>query len=130
VVNARLGMDLGPCEMAAHPLLVAFFEVEDTERADREGPVTVTTGAEDVAPPFQLVLDAPLDEWREAMDRDLGHFSGVTVGEALEHIVRYQGTHAGQYLVVAPNTGDVGIPRGEVCEDPSLLVKEWNPGAR
>ncbi len=130
MVNARLGRDLGPCEMAAHPQLVAFFEVEDDDRAEREGPVTVTTGASDMAPPFTLVLEAPLDEWREAMARDLEHFSGVTVGEALDHIVRYQGTHAGQYLVVAPNPDDVGIPRGEICEDPSLFVKEWDPEAR
>lgn len=128
-VKTRLGKNLGPCEMAAHPFLVAFFDVEDDERADREGPVRVLTGKEAMAPPFPLVLEESLDGWRKAMGRDLGNFSGVTVGEALDHIVRYQGSHAGQYLVVAPNADDVGIPRGDICEDPSLSVKEWDPEA-
>jgi hypothetical protein len=52
---------------------------------------------------------------------------GRTVGQVLDKVIADPKHPAHSYLIVPPNPQGFGFPRGEVCEDPSLTEKVWQP---
>lgn len=126
-VRARRSDSLKSCEIATDPYLAAFMGVAEGEEVDVQGSLKVERGSGEPSESFLEVLGQPQSKLEPLLGEELRHFSGLTVKEVLEHIIRYGGAHKGSYLVVAPNPEDTGIPRGDLCEDPSLHVKEWDP---
>lgn len=126
-VGARRGNSLKACEIATDPYLAAFMGVGEGEEVDVQGALRVEGGPSEDTESFLDVLGQPQERLKPLLGDELRHFSGLTVQEVLEHLLRYGGAHKGSYLVVAPNPDGVGIPRGEACEDPSLHVKVWDP---
>ncbi len=126
-VEAWRGDSLDACEIATDPYLAAFMGVREGEEVDVQGALRVESGPSADTEAFSDILGQPQERLEPLLGEELRHFSGLTVQEVLEHLLRYGGAHKDAYLVVAPNPDGVGIPRGEACEDPSLHVKEWDP---
>jgi len=124
---ARRGDTLRACEIATNPILAVFMGVREGDEVAVQGALKVERGPSADAEAFSDILDQPQARLEPLLGEELRHFSGLTVQEVLEHLVRYEGAHKDAYLVVAPNPDDTGIPRGEACEDPSLHVKRWDP---
>ncbi len=126
-VVALRGDSLKACEIASNPYLAAFMGLDEGDEVGVQGALRVEQGASTETEAFSDILGQPQERLEPLLGEELRHFSGLTVEEVLEHMIRYEGAHKGAYLVVAPKPEGTFIPRGEACEDPSLHVKEWDP---
>lgn len=126
-VEGRLGDALERCEIAMGPKLAIFLGIMEGDEVVVGRSVSISSLGSKEAEDFVDILSMPQDRLAPLMGDDLRHFSGLTVDQVLEHLERHGNDFAGRYLVSAPNPDGVGIPRGEVCEDPSLDVKIWDP---
>ena len=126
-VVARRGDSLKACEIASNPYLAAFMGLGEGDEVNVQGALRVEQGPSSDTEAFSDILGQPQERLEPLMGEELRHFSGLTVEEVLEHLIRYEGAHKGSYLVAAPRPDGTYIPRGEVCEDPSLHVKIYDP---
>lgn len=126
-IRARRGESLEACEIASNPYLTAFMGLNEGETVDVQRTIRVEQGPSSDIEAFSDILDQPQTRLEPLLGEELRQFSGLTVQGVLEHLIRYKGTPKGAYLVAAPNPDGIGIPHGEICEDPSLHVKIWDP---
>jgi hypothetical protein len=126
-VTGVLGGSLKHCEVAMGPKLALFLGIREGEEVNVRGPISVGADGPAHLEDFEDVLAQPQERLEGLMGDDLDHFSGLTVGQVLDHLARHGDEHSGRYLVTAPRPHGAGAPRGEVCEDPSLDVKVWDP---
>jgi len=126
-VVARRGDSLKACEIASNPYLAAFMGLIEGDEVGVQGFVKVKQGPSSDTEAFSDILGQPQERLEPLMGEELRHFSGLTVEEVLEHLIRYEGAHKGSYLVVGPSPDGKYIPRGEACEEPSLHVKIYDP---
>lgn len=129
-VRSRLGEDLTSCEIAMGPKLAIFLGIMEGDEVKVGGSVTIKGVDPSQVEAFSDVLGQHQDRLEPLMGKDLDHFKGFTVEQVLDHLARHGNDYAGKYLVVAPNRDDTGIPHGELCEDPSLHVKIWDPSEK
>jgi len=118
---------LKACQIATNPYLAVFMGVGEGGEVVVHGSLTVKRGPMADVETFSDILDQPQERLEHLLGDELRQFSGLTVEEVLEHLVRYEGAHKDTYLVVAPNQEDTGIARGDICKDPSLDVKIFDP---
>ena len=126
-VRGVLGEHLQRCEIAMDPHLAVYLGIKEGDEVDVSRPIRVGGQDPSKVEDFVEVLKQPQDRLAPLMGEDLRHFSGMTVEQVLDHLVRHGSDYSRSYLVVAPNPDGVGIPTGEACEDPSLNVKVWDP---
>ncbi len=126
-VRGVIGEHLRGCEIAMDPHLAVYLGIKEGDEVDVSRPIRVGGRDPSEVEDFEEVLKQPQDRLAPLMGEDLRHFSGMTVEQVLDHLVRHGSDYSGSYLVVAPNIDGVGILHGEVCEDPSLDVKVWDP---
>lgn len=126
-VRGVLGEHLRRCEISMDPHLAVYLGIKEGDEVDVSRPIRVGGKDPSVVEDFVEVLKQPQDRLAPLMGEDLRYFSGMTVEQVLDHLVRHGSDYSRSYLVVAPNPDGVGIPHGEACEDPSLNVKEWDP---
>jgi hypothetical protein len=128
--GSRLGEDLTSCEIAMGPKMAIFLGIMEGDEVKVGGSVTIGGVDPSQVESFTDVLGQHQDRLEPLMGDDLDHFRGLTVQQVLDHLVRHGNDYAGKYLVVAPNPEGKGIPTGELCEDPSLHVKIWDPSEK
>ena len=126
-LTVRRGDSLKACEIATNPYLAVFMGAGEGDEVVVHGTLRVERDPSGDVEAFSDILDQPQERLEPLLGEELRHFKGLTVQEVLEHLIRYKGAHKDAYLVVAPNQDDTGIPRGDVCEDPSLDVKKYDP---
>jgi len=126
-VSSVLGESLKSCEIAMGPKLAIFLGIMEGAEVHVRSPAGIGEGGTSEVEDFTNVLGQSQDRLAPLLGKDLEHFSGMTVEQVLDHLVRHGRDYYGKYLVAAPNPDGVGIPTGELCEDPSLHVKVWDP---
>lgn len=126
-VRGYLGEHLKRCEISMDPKLAVYLGIKEGEDVNVSRPIKVGGQDPSEVEDFEEVLKQPQDRLAPLMGEDLRYFSGMTVEQVLDHLVRHGSDYSRSYLVVAPNPDGVGIPHGDLCEDPSLHVKEWDP---
>jgi hypothetical protein len=126
-VGSRVGEDLTSCEIAMGPKLAIFLGIMEGDEVKVGGSVTIGGVDPSKVEAFSDVLGQHQDRLEPLMGKDLDHFQGLTVEQVLDHLARHGNDYAGKYLVVAPTPDGKGIPHGELCEDPSLHVRIWDP---
>jgi hypothetical protein len=129
-VRGVMGGSLKRCEVAMGPKLALFLGIREGEEVKVREPISIggdgPAGTED----FEDVLAQPQERLEGLMGDDLHHFSGLTVDQVLDHLARHGDEYSGRYLVTGPKPHGAGATRGEVCEDPSLDVKVWDPSEK
>ena len=126
-VRGVLGGSLKRCEVAMGSKLALFLGIREGEEVNVRGPISIGTEGPAGTQDFEDVLALPQERLERLMGDDLNHFSGLTVDQVLDHLARHGDEYSGRYLVTGPKPHGAGAPRGEVCEDPSLDVKVWDP---
>jgi hypothetical protein len=122
-----LGVDLKRCEVAVGSKLALFLGIREGDEVKVREPISIGADGPAGTEDFEDVLVQPQERLERLMGDDLHHFSGLTVDQVLDHLFRHGDEYSGRYLVTAPKPHGAGAPRGEVCEDPSLDVKVWDP---
>jgi len=118
---------LGVCEMAVSPRLAVYLGIEGGQLLKVEDRETIGDELFDEVESFVDVLEHSAERLATDMRTDVSKFKGMKVEQALDHLVANKGFPDRAYLVVPPNPDGVGIPRDEICEDPSLTEKVWQP---
>jgi hypothetical protein len=118
---------LKSCEISMSPHLALYLGVDEAELVDVEDHPTVGDELKDEVESFVEILKQPAEHLEGVIGEEVDEFVGHTVETALDHLVVHKDKPEKSYLEVPPNPEGFGIPRGEICEDPSLLVKEWRP---
>jgi hypothetical protein len=118
---------LGVCEMAVSPRLAVYLGLDGGQLLKVEDRETIGDELFDEVESFVDVLEHSAERLATDMRTDVSKFKGMKVEQALDHLVANKEFPDRAYLVVPPNPDGVGIPRGEICEDPSLTEKVWQP---
>jgi hypothetical protein len=119
--------DIDDCDVMMSPILAFFLDVGRSETVDVNGEPTAGRELLESAEKFSKVLSQPAEEIGHRLPDDAESFRGLTVSDVIDHMVKHADQPERTYLEVPPSPGDVGVPRGEACEDPSLFVKIWEP---
>jgi hypothetical protein len=126
-VRAMENPDLEDCDVMMSPMLAFFLDVRSAGVVSVDGEPTAGRELLERVEEFTQVLGQPAERFQHLPPVDGEGYEGLTVSEVIDHTVRLADRPDRTYLEVPPNLGDVGIPRGEACEDPSLSVKIWEP---
>ena len=126
-LKAMANPDLDDCEVVMSPVLAFFLDVRRAEPVEVDGEPTAGRELIESAEEFSQVLDQPAERIAHRLPDDADGFVGTTVMDVIDHMVRLADQPDRTYLEVPPSEGDMGVPRGEVCEDPSLSAKIWEP---
>jgi hypothetical protein len=118
---------LEACDVALSPRLALYLGIDDGQTLDVGDRLTVGDELYDEVEAFVDVLGHSAERLANVVKEDLTAFKGMTVEQVLDHLVAHRDEPDRSYLVVPPNPDGFGIPRGEVCEDPSLTEKVWQP---
>ncbi len=118
---------LGVCEMAVSPRLAVYLGLEGGQLLNVEDRETIGDELFDEVESFVQVLEHSAERLAVDLRADVSKFKGSTVEQVLDHMVANRQFPDKSYLIVPPNPAGVGIPRGEICEDPSLTEKVWQP---
>ncbi len=126
-LRGRVSELLEGCEVSISPHLAVFLDVRKADLLDVGDHSRVADGLRDDVESFVDVLEQSAARLSGIVEEDHVRLEGRTVLDVLDHLIANRENPERSYLVVPPNPEDTGIPRGEVCEDPSLDVKEWRP---
>jgi hypothetical protein len=129
-VRGVMGGNLKRCEVAMGTKLALFLGIREGEEVDVQASISIGGNRPVEVEDFEEVLAQPQERLEPLMGDDLHHFSGLTVDQVLDHLARHGDEYSGRYLVTAPKPHGAGAARGEVCEDPSLGVKFWDPSEK
>ena len=118
---------LGVCEMAVSPRLAVYLGLEGGQLLKVEDRETIGDELFDEVETFVDVLEHSAERLASDMRADVSKYKGMRVQQVLDHMVANRQFPDKSYLIVPPNPPDTGIPRDEICEDPSLTEKVWQP---
>jgi hypothetical protein len=126
-LRGRVSELLEACEVSISPHLAVFLDVRQADLLDVEDHATVLEGLMDDVESFDDVLEQSAARLSGIIEEEGVSFEGRTVLDVLDQLIAHKESPERSYLVVPPNPEGTGVPRGEICEDPSLDVKEWRP---
>jgi len=125
--RARVNGSLKACEVAVSPHLALYLGVKGPQTIGVDDRASIGARLFDDVDEFVEVLGRSADRLGEHLRDDVARLKGGTVEQVLDKIVADPKHPAHSYLVVPPNPAGFGVPRDEVCEDPSLTEKVWQP---
>ncbi len=125
--RARQNELLEACDVALSPRLALYLGIDEGQTLAVEDRLTIGDELFDEVESFVDVLEHSAERLANVVRTDLTAFKGKTVEQVLDHLVVHKDSPDKSYLAVPPNPDGFGIPRGEVCEDPSLTEKVWQP---
>jgi len=125
--RTRVNSLLRACEVAVSPHLALYLGIKGAQTVRVDDSVSIGTDLFDDVEDFVEVLEKSADHLGDHLREDVARMRGKTVEQVLDKVIADPKHPAHSYLVVPPNPQGFGIPRGEVCEDPSLTEKVWQP---
>jgi hypothetical protein len=125
--KARVNELLKPCEVAISPHLALYLGVKGAQTIGVDDRTSIGASLFDDVEDFVEVLGRSADHLGDHLREDVAMMKGRTVEQMLDKVIADPKHPAHSYLIVPPNPPGFGIPRGEVCEDPSLTEKVWQP---
>jgi hypothetical protein len=118
---------LESCDIAMSPRLALYLGIDGGQTLDVEDRITIGDELFDEVEAFVDVLEHSAERLSHVVRTDVSPFKGMNVEQVLDYLVTNKDHPDRSYLVVPPNPEGFGIPRGEICEDPSLTEKVWQP---
>jgi len=125
--KARVNELLRACEVAVSPHLALYLGIKGAQTIGIDDKASIGARLFDDVDEFVEVLERSADHLGEHLKEDAAGMKGRTVGQVLDKVIADPKHPAHSYLIVPPNPQGFGFPRGEVCEDPSLTEKVWQP---
>jgi hypothetical protein len=125
--KTRVNEMLRACEIAVSPHLALYLGIEGAQTINVDDRDSIGANLFDDVEEFVEVLRKSSDHLGDHLREDVARMKGKTVGQVLDTVIADPKHPAHSYLIVPPNPPGFGIPRGEVCEDPSVTEKVWQP---
>ena len=125
--KARMNTLLRACEVAVSPHLALYLGIRGAQTIRVDDRNSIGANLFDDVEEFVEILRESSDHLGDHLREDVARMKGKTVEQVLDTIIADPKHPAHSYLVVPPNPQGFGIPRGEICEDPSVTEKVWQP---
>ena len=126
-LKARENSALRDAEVSMSPMLALFLGIKHAVPLDGQDLSAIKEELSTEMEGFTDTLGETFDGPHGGTKAEEGTFHGIDLSSEMEGlVVDVEHPERGR-LEVEPNPEGVGIPRGEICEDPSLHVKEWTP---
>ncbi len=126
-LRARENSALRDAEVSMSPMLALFLGIKHVVPLDGEDLSAIKEELTFEMERFADTLGESFDGPKSGTEEEGGKYQGIDLSSEMEGLVVNVEHPERDHLEVEPNPLSVGIPRGEICEDPSLHVKEWTP---
>ena len=126
-LRARENSALRDAEVSMSPMLALFLGIKHVVPLDGQDLSAIKEELSVAMERFADTLGESFDGHHGGTEEEGGTFHGIDLSSEIKGLVVDLEHPERDHLKVEPNPDGMGIPRGEICEDPSLHVKEWSP---